>query len=301
MYGAALLAALAAPVVWQLLKPTPSVKGKRVVIVGASSGIGRSLALEYAGRGAHLVLCARRQERLLQVASECTALSGHPAEPVVGDITERATQLALVDAVRSKWSGIDYLVLNAGVISVLPLSDLWLKTGSLPDAQRVGEIQHMFERTMAVNATAPALVAGLFLPMLAQSKASVVVVASVASLVAAPTRSMYSAAKHAVEGYFATFRMETKKLGVAVTMVYPGTVDTELRLSAVDIGHAGGQKVAGSARGKMSPENCAKAIVRAAALRKRSLVTPWPYWLAVTVHTVAPGLIESLALRKYGL
>ncbi|KAJ1724391.1 hypothetical protein LPJ53_001347 [Coemansia erecta] len=274
----------------------PRDRMRRVVIVGASSGIGRSLALEYARHGAELLLCARRQDKLKDVADACTAISGKATLVVVGDITDRDTQIALRDKAESELESVDFLVLNAGVISVRPIADLWMKDAN---RQTADSVDKMLSRVMDVNVSAPAIVAGLFLPLLAKSRACVVVVASVASLVSAPTRSLYSASKHAVEGYFATFRMEVKRLGIDVTMVYPGTVDTELRLSAVDADP--GVPMAGSKSGKQSPDKCAEHILRAAALRKRSLVTPWPYWVAVVVHRFAPEFIERLAMKKYNL
>ncbi|KAJ2882106.1 hypothetical protein H4R27_003654 [Coemansia aciculifera] len=156
-------------------------------------------------------------------------------------------------------------------------------------------LQHILD----INAVAPAVVAGLFIPLLAQSRGSVVVVSSVAGLVAAPTRSLYSASKHAVTGYFNAFRMEVAALGIAVTVAYPGTVNTELRHSAVDI-HVGGHGPAGSDAGKLSPASCAKQIVRAAALRQNSLVTPWQYALGPVLYAVVPSVVDYLAKKKYG-
>ncbi|KAJ2861130.1 hypothetical protein FB639_005538, partial [Coemansia asiatica] len=196
----AVLALALVPLVWARVRPTPSVRGRGVVIVGASSGIGRSLALEYARRGADLLLCARRSDQLQAVADECRAASGRQALVVAGDITQRDTQMALRDAALSRLAAVDYLVLNAGVISVRPVADVWLADASRATAD---SMDHAMNRVMAVNANAPALVAGLFLPLLAASRGCVVVVGSVAALVSAPTRSLYSASKHAVEGYFA--------------------------------------------------------------------------------------------------
>ncbi|KAJ1878474.1 hypothetical protein H4R99_002844 [Coemansia sp. RSA 1722] len=290
------LALALVPLVWKKMRRTPSVRGRGVVIVGASSGIGRSLALEYARRGANLLLCARRNDQLRAVAAECRALSSSQVAVVAGDITERDTQLALRDTAQTSLSTVDYLVLNAGVISVRPVYDIWLADAGRTTADTMDQAM---QRVMAVNINAPALISGLFLPLLAASRGCVVVVGSVAALVAAPTRSLYSASKHAVEGYFAAFRMEVKHLGISVTMVHPGTVDTDLRKSAVDAPMGG--VCAGSTRGKMSAQTCAREIVRAAALRQRLLVTPWPYWIAVVLHWVAPALVDRMAMKKYGL
>ncbi|KAJ2006699.1 hypothetical protein GGI04_001792 [Coemansia thaxteri] len=288
------------------VRPTPSVRGASVAIVGASSGIGCCLALEYARRGARLVLCARREELLHEVAAACRQHSPN-VQVVVGDITHRETQLALRDVAAAAFDGrIDYLVLNAGVISVRPVTELWpLQHPAAADDEEVrgaaDRAEALLLQTLGVNAVAPATVAGLFLPLLIASQGVVVVVSSVAGLVAAPTRSLYSASKHALTGYFSAFRMEVARLGVAVTMVYPGTVDTDLRRSAVDSVDST-LPAAGSSRGKLSPHTCACQVIRAAALRQSSLVTPWSYWLVTAVlHPIVPSLVEYLAKKKYGL
>ncbi|KAJ2350925.1 hypothetical protein GGH92_002110 [Coemansia sp. RSA 2673] len=280
-------------------RPTPSVHGCNVVIVGASSGIGRSLALEYAQRGANLVLCARRQEQLEEVAVACRQLSVN-VSTVVGDITQRETQLALRREAAAR--GVDYLVLNAGAISVRPIADLWPADTTDEDELRKGadRASDLLQHILDINAVAPAVVAGLFIPLLAQSRGSVVVVSSVAGLVAAPTRSLYSASKHAVTGYFNAFRMEVAALGISVTVAYPGTVNTDLRHSAVDIHVGGGGGPAGSDAGKLSPASCAKQIVRAAALRQHSLITPWQYALGPVLYAVVPSVVDYLAKKKYG-
>ncbi|KAJ2584064.1 hypothetical protein GGH95_000632 [Coemansia sp. RSA 1836] len=290
----------------QHLRPTPSVRGRNVVIVGASSGIGRSLALEFAQRGANLVLCARRPEQLANVADACRQFSVD-VHTVVGDITQRETQLALYRQAKGAY-GVDYLVLNAGAISVRPITDLWPTTTTTTETELQDEADRaeaLFQQILSINAVAPATVAGLFLPLLTQSKGVVVVVSSVAGLVAAPTRSLYSASKHAVTGYFNAFRMEVARLGVAVLVAYPGTVDTDLRHSAVDASISSSSSSplgppAGSNSGKLSARSCAQQIVRAAALRRTSLVTPWVYWLGPLLYPIVPSFVDYLAKKKYG-
>ncbi|KAJ2333600.1 hypothetical protein GGI00_002255 [Coemansia sp. RSA 2681] len=299
------VSAAGALLVAQHLRPTPSVRDRNVVIVGASSGIGRSLALEFAQRGANLVLCARRPEQLANVADACRQLSVD-VHTVVGDITQRETQLALYRQAKEAY-GVDYLVLNAGAISVRPITDLWPTTTTTETElqDEADRAEALFQKILSINAVAPATVAGLFLPLLTQSKGVVVVVSSVAGLVAAPTRSLYSASKHAVTGYFNSFRMEVARLGVAVLVAYPGTVDTDLRHAAVDASIPSSSSSplgppAGSNSGKLSARSCAQQIVRAAALRRTSLVTPWVYWLGPLLYPIVPSFVDYLAKKKYG-
>ncbi|ORX72367.1 NAD(P)-binding protein [Linderina pennispora] len=281
----------------QLQKPAP-VANAKVIIVGASSGIGRSLALGYARRGADLILCARREDKLAEVASECRLLSSRHAKLVIGDVTTTKTQREIERAVVERFRGrLDYLVLNAGAISVLPVEELW-DSGST-DRDAVGtRADEALRKIIEINAFAPINIAGRLMPMLIASKARVVVVSSMAGLIAAPTRSLYSASKHAVTGFFNAFRMEVERHGVSVTLVFPGTVDTELRKSAVDAG--GRAEVAGSTKGKLSAQVCAEQIIEAGALRRKTLITPFKYWISTVLYAFAPDLVERLAKDKYG-
>ncbi|KAJ2666717.1 hypothetical protein IW148_000707 [Coemansia sp. RSA 1199] len=286
----------------QWLRPLPSVHGARVVIVGASSGIGKCLALEYARRGARLLLCARRHDELTRVQHECEKYSPH-VHIVTGDITHHDTQQQLLDMATMHFDGhVDYLVLNAGAISVQQVVDLWgmrsndgLCVASSTNAARADTAMRAI---MEINVFAPIRLSTLFLPLLVQAKGTIVVVSSMAGLIAAPTRSLYSASKHAVSGYFSALRMEMHEWGVHVTVAYPGTVDTQLRESAVDRDE---HRAAGSERGKMPPSVCARQILHAASCRQPSLVTPRVYWFSSILYAFAPRLVEYLAHRKYGL
>ncbi|KAJ2800696.1 hypothetical protein H4R21_003074, partial [Coemansia helicoidea] len=282
---ATLAAGVAGYLAVQRLRPTPSVRGRAAVVVGASAGIGRCVALEYARGGAELLLCARRGAELEQVRAECEAAGAGAVRCVVGDITHRATQLALRRCAAEAWGRVDYLVLNAGAISVREVVDLWgIRAADglhEADGAAADRAEAALQRIMAVNAHAPAALAGLFLPLVAERRGVIVVVSSMAGLVAAPTRALYSASKHAVTGFFSALRMEVAGLGVAVTIAYPGSVATDLRRSAVD--SSGPDAAVAGSSARMAPEACARQIVRAAALRRPSLITPWPYAVAAAL------------------
>ncbi|KAJ2781930.1 hypothetical protein H4R18_002571 [Coemansia javaensis] len=291
---------------FQGLRATPSVRGRTVVVVGASAGIGRSVALEYARGGAEVLLCARRAAELERVAGECVAAGAAAAHWVAGDVTRLETQLAVRERAGRSWDRVDYLVLCAGALSVQAVVDLWgMRQGGggalrAADGAAAERADRALRRIMDVNVHAPAALAALLLPLVAAGRGVIVVVASAAGLMAAPTRALYSASKHAVAAYFDALRMEVRGLGVAVTVAYPGSVDTALRHSAVDApAAAAAPPPAASAGPRMAPAECARRIVRAAALRRRALVTPWPYAAAALLHAVAPALVDALAERKY--
>ena len=93
------------------------IQGSRAIVTGASSGIGREIALELAGGGAELAVVARREQRLRELADRIHAAGGR-VEMVVGDVTDPATRQRVVDAAQSNFGGLDILVNNAGVGAV---------------------------------------------------------------------------------------------------------------------------------------------------------------------------------------
>src|SRR5262245_1609134 len=96
-------------------------QGRRVLLTGASSGIGRALARRLAGSGAHLLLTARRQDRLQQLAKELRELNGAVTFSA-GDITDAATRRQLLQIVEQRWGALDLLVNNAGRGAIGPFS-----------------------------------------------------------------------------------------------------------------------------------------------------------------------------------
>lgn len=183
-----------------------------VVITGASTGIGRALAFAWAERAARLVLNARNVQALEEVASACR-INGADAVVVPGDITQTAVQTALVEGARASFGSIDVLVNNAGV-------GLYGAFESL-DAATLREV---FE----LNAVAPMRVTQLALPALEESRGTVVMMSSIAGLVAMPRTGGYAATKFALEALTSSMRAELRAQGsaVRVCVIRPGLTDT---------------------------------------------------------------------------
>lgn len=294
---------------------------ERVVIIGASSGIGSELARIYAARHAHVVMVARRMELLQQLIQELssTASSIHAVQ---GDVTlpEDVRRITL-ESLKALNGKVDTLIICAGIISVLPFAELAgidsVKTATsesdysylLPtDADKALEAS---ARIMNVNYHAPLNLASHFLPALTRTSAAgnIIVVSSMAGKVGAPTRSIYCASKHAAQGFFDALGMEVERTGVHVGIVSPGTVATDLRQSAVDLPKAEAAsstspaapiKVAGTKKGAMTAKACAEGIVRGSDLRQHEVIMPWFYHASLVLQIVSPSLVRWLAKKKYG-
>ncbi|KAH7026835.1 hypothetical protein BKA57DRAFT_480089, partial [Linnemannia elongata] len=214
---------------------------ERVVIIGASSGIGSELARIYAGRHAHVVMVARRMELLQQLIQELSSTAGS-IHAVQGDVTlpEDVRRITL-ESLKALNGKVDTLIICAGIISVLPFAEL-AGIDSAKAATSESDYSHLLPtnadkaleastRIMNVNYHAPLNLASHFLPALTQTSAAgnIIVVSS------APTRSIYCASKHAAQGFFDALGMEVERTGVHVGIVSPGTVATDLRQSAVDL------------------------------------------------------------------
>jgi NADP-dependent 3-hydroxy acid dehydrogenase YdfG len=219
---------------------------KIVLITGASSGIGEATARVLAGRGATVVLGARRGDRLQALADDIAA-NGGTAHARTLDVTSREDMQAFVDDAAARHGRVDVLVNNAGVMPLAPLSAL--KTDEW-DAMIDVNIRGVLHGIAAV------------LPrMEAQGHGHVVNVSSIAGLFVMHSAAVYCATKYAVRAISEGLRMESDT--VRVTCVYPGAVESEL---AHSITHAETAKVIDAFRQiALKPEAIANAIAHAIA------------------------------------
>ncbi|KAI8912714.1 hypothetical protein EDD86DRAFT_224147 [Gorgonomyces haynaldii] len=261
-------------VLW-LVYPRTKAVIKSAVIIGGSSGIGREIALQYASRGIKTVIVGRRLLELEQVVQEC-ALKAE-SHSFQGDITIEDDMRRLLRFADTKFKT-DTLVLVAGVLSVQPFENL----------QDTSIIHQIFD----VNTLGPIVATKIFLQRLMESKGRIVVVSSAASTMGAPTRSLYSATKHALNGFFNSLRIELDGR-VDITIAMPGSVDTGLRKSALDALPDDKHKKA------MDPSVCAKKIIEAVDYKQRYLFLPSYYRLATILSYIVPDVIDSIAKSKY--
>jgi len=187
--------------------------GKNIVITGASSGIGKDLALVFAGWGARLALSARRKELLDEVGVAAEKAGGEALVYPV-DVTDRAAMQAMADDVLAKWGHVDIVIGNAGV-------------GGLNPADRFDLDIH--KRTYDINCMGLAYTLMPYIPsMIARKSGHLVGVSSLAAFRGRPNAASYSSAKSAQGVFLEAVRMDLRKHGIKVSAVHPGFVETPM-------------------------------------------------------------------------
>ncbi|KAB2951117.1 MAG: SDR family oxidoreductase, partial [Thermoanaerobaculia bacterium] len=253
-----------------------------VLLTGASSGIGRELALALAREGARLALVARDVAALEAVAAECRAL-GSEAVAMPGDVSDPDSCRESVTRTVEAFGGLDVVVLNAG-------QDMWARLDELRDPT-------VLERLMRVNYLGPAWTTLHALPHLKAARGRLVVMSSLAGLTGVPTRTGYAATKHALHGFFDSLRVELAGSGVSVTLVCPDFVLSEIHRRALG---PDGRPLGTSPMDEahiMSASECARLALAAARRRRRLVLLSWRGRVGRWVRMVAPGLIDRIAAR----
>ena len=228
--------------------------GRRIVLTGASSGIGLAAGLALANEGADLVLLARG-ERGLKRAVELTRARGVQAHALPVDVADRDGIEAAIDEAAELLGGIDVFVSNAAATAYGPFSEI---------------APNDFERTIEVTLLGAVHGVRTALPHLERTRGTIIGVASILSRVPMPLFAGYVAAKHGLRGFLGSLRIELRAQGspVKVAMVHPGHVDTPF-WDRLESGAGGAPPLPPAA---YDPDAVADAIVDC-AVRPRAEVT----------------------------
>ncbi|KAI0906679.1 short-chain dehydrogenase [Ustulina deusta] len=270
---------------------------ERVLILGASSGLGRTLAKQYATRGARVCAVARRSEPLVELAKEC----GDRCLPFVGDFTDAADMEKLRGQLLREWDGLDTMHVCAGVSAVQPVMALTGINSSDedPDVAGIERAVEIARRATQGNFFGPLITAMTFIPMMKRTSPSpaILLVSSIAAIVPAPTRALYAATKAASLLLFQSLAIEHPE--IAFTCMLPATIEGNFRSSAVDADPS--QKTDETSKKGLKVEyvasRCAEAVDQ--GLRGH-VVIPWiPYAIAHHLYYIWPSFIERQARRKY--
>lgn len=192
-----------------------------VFVTGASSGIGRSCAVAFARGGAHLILAARRMERVESLASDLIAEYGIRALPLKLDVTDRAAVFEAVESLSSEWKEVDVLVNNAG--KALGVSKSYETSIEHLEGMLETNIKGLIHVTSAVT---PAMVE--------RNKGHIINIGSAAGHWVYPGGTVYCASKHAVRALNEGLKMDLHGTNVRVSSVDPGLVETEFSIVRFD-------------------------------------------------------------------
>ena len=254
-----------------------NLENARVLLTGASGGIGSQIALELARSHASLVLVDRHAERLQQLA-ERVQTEGGQAVVLPADLTRTADRQSLVEQMMRRLGGIDVLINNAGLLSFSPFE---------------AEDPQALERLLTVNVVAPIALTRALLPgMLQQRHGRIVNVGSTFGSIGFPYFASYSASKFAMRGFSEALRRELDGSGVGVTYVAPRATRTAFNPGAVERMNAA-LKVAMD-----SPEQVGAAVVAAIRAERKDVYLGGPEAFFVRLNGLLPRLVDRALGRQ---
>jgi short-subunit dehydrogenase len=255
-----------------------SFAGKVVWITGASSGIGKSLALVFHRAGAKLILSARRTDALEEVRRECGA--GPDVRILPLDLSDLEELPGRVETALSYFGHVDCMVHNAGVA----LRDTAIHTDLDVD-----------QRIMATNYFGPVAITKALLPsMLERGGGQFVVVGSLSGKYGGPLLSSYAASKHALHGFFESLRAEVHSDNIRITFVIPGFIRTPIATHALTRNGAAFDRTLDVHERGMDSDECAERILRAVERGKREALVGGLEVYSVHMHRFFPATFEAL-------
>ncbi|MEJ2604184.1 MAG: SDR family oxidoreductase [Gammaproteobacteria bacterium] len=257
-------------------------EGRNILLTGATGGIGRALARELAARGAHLLLTARQDTQLEELARDLQSIADDTGkridiEPAPGDLTRTNDREEVARRARGFRGGIDVLVNNAGVNALARFDDL--------------SPAHI-EALIATNLTAPVLLTRALLPhLMARPGACIVNVGSTLGSIGMAGQAVYSTTKFGLHGFTEALRREMAGSDLAVCYLAPRATRTDMNgNSACRMNEELGVAMD-------APERVAREALALLAGERRERFVGWPERLFVKLNAVAPRLVDR-ALRK---
>ncbi len=257
-------------------------ENKVIWITGASSGIGKALAIEFSGFKVRLILSSRNKKELLSVRSRCK--NPENVKVLAFDLIDTDRSEAIVSDAIALFNGIDILVNNAGI-----------SQRSLAATTRIEVDRMLFN----INYFGTLALTKALLPHLkSKQEGQLVVISSVVGKIGTPLRSSYAASKHALHGFFDSLRAELYEDNISVTIICPGYVNTNVSINALTAdGSRQGTLDEATAKG-LSPEKFAKKAVKAIGRgRQEVVISGYQEKLAVYVKRLFP-LVLSAVIRK---
>jgi short-subunit dehydrogenase len=255
-------------------------QGTRILITGASSGIGRCLAEQAVAAGARVAVVSRSTDRLDQTTKALSATPGADVLPIVADITVEADRTRLLHTVAERFDGLDVLVNNAGVASF---------------GHFANNSEEVLRQIMEVNFFAPSELIRQAIPILVQGRQPAIVnVASMCGRRGIPAWSEYSASKFALCGLTEALRGEMARFDIDVLLIVPGLTRTALKTNLL---HNSGRMNIDFDRGQ-PPEAVAARILKSIRKNRTETVIGWEARWMLRVNRWLPRLLDRLLARR---
>ncbi len=252
-------------------------------ITGASSGIGKALALAYAKRGASLILSARRKEALEAVAEACRQAGAADTRIVLLDMAEHQRVQETGRQIAAETGGIDILINNAGISQRSLTADTRFE---------------VFKQLMDVNYLGTVALTTALLPdMLRRGSGKIVAISSLTGKFGTPLRSGYAASKHALHGFFDSLRAEVEDQGIQIMLACPGFIRTEISINAVTADGSKQNKMDDAQAAGMSPDLMAEKLIRSLEKGKREIYIGGKERFAVHLKRFFPNLFARIVKR----
>jgi len=247
---------------------------RHIAITGASSGIGASLARHYAGAGIGLSLLGRNESRLMHIADECSA-AGARVSCAVGDVADADFMQRWLEESDSR-APLDMVFANAGIGGRMSMPG--------PAGESIAVAREIFSTNIIG-------VANSVLPILprfvARRSGNIVIVSSLAALVALPSAPAYSASKAAVRSYGHGLRRLLAPHGVRVSVVCPGFVDTPMSAS-----------ISGRLPLLWDSDRAARYIADCLARGRHEIAFPWPLAVMSRLAEILPSSVVDVVLKR---
>lgn len=257
-------------------------KSKVIWITGASSGIGEALVYECSKQQSLIILSARRESELVRVAKQAN-LNANNSFILPFDLSDTSKASEYAQQIISKFGKIDILINNGG------------------QSQRSSAIETSSEteRTLfEINYFSAVNLSKAVLPhMLKAGSGKIIVISSIAAKFGFYLRSSYSAAKHALHGYFESLRLENEKKGISVLLVCPGKIKTNVSINAASASGNSHNKMDPSHENAMSAEECAKQIIDGILKNKEEIFIGGKELLIIKIKRFFPQMFGKL-IRK---
>lgn len=255
---------------------------KVVWITGASSGIGKALAIQYNKLGAFVILSARKEDTLKSVQNQLSSPENSYIQPL--DLEKSENFVDMTSDIISKFKKIDILINNGGI------------------SQR-GEVHEtsldIDRKLMEINYFGNIALTKAILPYFrTQQSGHIIVISSIAGKFGFYLRSSYAASKHALQGFYESLLLEEAKNNIYVTLAYPGKINTDISVSALNSkGEKHGVMDHNQATG-MSAEKCAKIIQNAQKKKKKSILVGNKEIKAVYLKRFLPSLFWKVIAKQ---